>query len=62
MAMDTDWLIVKRYANRRLYDPTEGLYVSPETLKQVQAEGVRVVILDAETDEDVMDQVLAMRH
>jgi polyhydroxyalkanoate synthesis repressor PhaR len=46
-------LIVKKYANRRLYDTDESKYVTLEELTEKIRRGAEVQILDAKTNEDL---------
>lgn len=52
-------VIVKRYAQSRLYDTTDGRYVSIEQLKRWAVEGVPFVVIDNETGEDVTHVLIA---
>jgi polyhydroxyalkanoate synthesis repressor PhaR len=51
--------LVKRYANRKLYDPTARRYVTLEDLARTVAEGGEVKVQDRESGEDVTTVVLA---
>ncbi len=48
--------IVKRYAGTRLYDTTALAYVTPDGLRDARW---NVVIYEAETGEDITQQILA---
>jgi len=46
-------ILVKRYGRSRLYDTTEGRYVSIDELREWQREGIAFCVQDAETGEDI---------
>jgi len=50
--------IIKKYANRRLYDTETSQYITLTDLKQLIAHGVKVRIIDAKTKEDISREVL----
>ena len=50
--------IVKKYANRRLYDTEASCYVTLEDLAQMVREGRDFVVQDAKTGEDITRPVL----
>jgi polyhydroxyalkanoate synthesis repressor PhaR len=50
--------IVKKYANRRLYNTATSVYVTLEDLCQMVKEGADFVVKDAKTSEDLTRQVL----
>lgn len=50
--------IVKKYANRRLYDTGRSSYVTLEDLYEMVREGHDFVVLDAKTGEDLTKTVL----
>ena len=52
-------ILIKRYAQSRLYDPTAARYVAIEELRRWEAEGVPFIVIDAKTGEDVARIVLA---
>jgi polyhydroxyalkanoate synthesis regulator protein len=54
--MDPATHIVKRYAGTRLYDTTALAYTTPESLREARW---TVVIYEAETGEDITQQILA---
>lgn len=54
----TDAVVVKKYANRRLYDTSSSSYITLEDLCEMVKRGVDFVVLDAKTDEDLTRQVL----
>ena len=52
-------ILVKRYAQSRLYDATNHRYVSLVQLREWAAEGVALRIIDAENGADVTRLLLA---
>lgn len=53
-----DTLILKKYANRRLYDTEKSAYVTLEQLADCIRQGRIVQIVDAKTKDDVTDYIL----
>jgi polyhydroxyalkanoate synthesis repressor PhaR len=51
-------VILKKYANRRLYDTEQSAYVTLSQVAQLIKEGREVAILDAKTEEDVTAFIL----
>jgi polyhydroxyalkanoate synthesis repressor PhaR len=51
-------IIIKKYANRRLYNTGSSSYVTLEHLAGMVKEGVDFVVYDARTHEDITRQVL----
>lgn len=51
-------LIIKKYANRRLYDTDSSRYVTLETLAQMVRDGRDFVVHDAKSGEDITRSVL----
>ena len=51
-------VVVKKYANRRLYNTQSSSYVTLEDLCQMVKEGVDFVVRDAKTGEDITRSVL----
>lgn len=51
-------LVLKKYANRRLYDTERSLYVTLQELAETIREGRRVEVHDAQTKEDVTAFIL----
>jgi polyhydroxyalkanoate synthesis regulator protein len=49
--------LIKRYGSR-LYNFTTAAYVSADQLRALRAEGVHVVVIDADTDEHITEEVL----
>ncbi len=50
--------IIKKYANRRLYDTAESRYVALEDIRKLVAEGVRFRVIDAQGGEDLTRSIL----
>lgn len=53
-----DVIVVKKYANRRLYDTGRSSYVTLDDLCDMIKEGQEFVVQDAKTGEDLTQQVL----
>ena len=53
-----DPVVIKKYANRRLYNTASSSYVTLEDLAQMVREGVDFVVYDAKTNEELTRQVL----
>lgn len=53
-----DVIVVKKYANRRLYDTGRSSYVTLEDLAEMIREGQEFVVQDAKTGEDLTQSVL----
>ena len=51
-------VILKKYANRRLYDTRQSVYVTLEQVADMIKEGTTIRALDAKTREDVTEFVL----
>jgi polyhydroxyalkanoate synthesis repressor PhaR len=51
-------VIIKKYANRRLYNTAASSYVTLEHLADMVKEGVDFVVYDAKTNEDITRSVL----
>jgi len=51
-------VIIKKYANRRLYNTRSSAYVTLEHLSEMVKEGVDFVVYDAKTNEDITRSVL----
>lgn len=54
----TDTIVLKKYANRRLYDTTRSAYVTLEEVAEMVRQGRVVRAVDAKTKEDVTAFVL----
>ena len=50
--------IIKKYANRRLYDTHESSYMTLEELKKLIVDGHVVQIVDAKSNKDISREVL----
>ena len=55
---NTDKVVIKKYANRRLYNTRSSAYVTLEHLSEMVKEGVDFVVYDAKTSEDITRSVL----
>jgi polyhydroxyalkanoate synthesis repressor PhaR len=51
--------VIKKYANRRLYDTTTAQFVTLETLRKRVADGEEFVVRDARTGTDITASILA---
>ena len=51
-------VVIKKYANRRLYNTASSSYVTLERLSEMVKEGVDFVVFDAKTNEDITRSVL----
>ena len=51
-------VVIKKYANRRLYDTDASAYVTLDDLSDMVKRGVDFVVFDAKTNEDITRQVL----
>ncbi len=51
-------VIIKKYANRRLYNTETSGYITLEHLAQLTREGREFKVVDAKTDEDITHSVL----
>jgi polyhydroxyalkanoate synthesis repressor PhaR len=51
-------VVIKKYANRRLYNTASSSYVTLEHLAEMVREGVDFVVYDAKTNEDLTRSVL----
>ncbi|MBB5515181.1 polyhydroxyalkanoate synthesis repressor PhaR [Rubricella aquisinus] len=52
-------IVIKKYANRRLYNTKKSTYVTLENLAEMVREGDDFVVNDAKTGEDITRSVLA---
>ena len=57
-ASNGDSVIIKKYANRRLYNTSTSTYVTLEDLAKMVREGVDFVVFDAKTNEELTRQIL----
>lgn len=53
-----DRVVIKKYANRRLYNTATSAYVTLDNLAAMVREGVDFVVYDAKTNEDITRSVL----
>jgi polyhydroxyalkanoate synthesis repressor PhaR len=53
-----DRVVIKKYANRRLYNTASSSYVTLEHLSEMVKQGVDFVVYDAKTNEDITRTVL----
>jgi polyhydroxyalkanoate synthesis repressor PhaR len=53
-----DVIIVKKYANRRLYDTGKSSYVTLEDLAEMIREGLDFKVIDAKSEKDLTQSVL----
>src|SRR5258706_14778734 len=51
-------VVIKKYANRRLYNTASSSYVTLEHLSEMVKQGVHFVVYDAKTSEDITRSVL----
>ncbi len=51
-------IIIKKYANRRLYNTQSSSYITLEDLAQMTREGVEFQVLDAKTGNDITHAIL----
>lgn len=51
-------IVVKKYANRRLYNTETSTYITLETLSEMVRQGRDFVVFDAKTGEDITRSVL----
>lgn len=56
--MNDETVLIKKYANRRLYNTQTSSYVTLEDLAQLVRENTNFVVQDAKTEEDMTRQVL----
>ena len=57
-AVEGEPVVIKKYANRRLYNTASSSYVTLEHLAEMVREGVDFVVYDAKTNEDLTRSVL----
>jgi polyhydroxyalkanoate synthesis repressor PhaR len=53
-----DNVVIKKYANRRLYNTATSAYVTLEDLARMVREGTEFVVYDAKTNDDLTRQIL----
>jgi polyhydroxyalkanoate synthesis repressor PhaR len=59
MVEEKEPIIIKKYANRRLYNTGTSTYVTLEDLATMLKEGENFVVFDAKTGEDITRSVMA---
>lgn len=57
-AADADPVVIKKYANRRLYNTQSSSYITLEDLAKMTRDGVDFVVLDAKTGNDITHSIL----
>ncbi|SCW45161.1 polyhydroxyalkanoate synthesis repressor PhaR [Sphingobium faniae] len=57
-ANESEPVIIKKYANRRLYNTETSSYITLELLSQMTREGREFVVVDAKSGEDITHNVL----
>ena len=57
-AKDQDTVIIKKYANRRLYNTRSSSYITLEHLAEMTRQRVDYKVLDAKTGNDITHQIL----
>lgn len=55
---DGEAVVIKKYANRRLYNTATSAYVTLEDLARMVRDGVDFVVFDAKTNEELTRQIL----
>src|SRR5262245_20910511 len=55
---ESEPVVIKKYANRRLYNTAASSYVTLDHLSDMVREGVDFIVLDAKTGEDITRSVL----
>jgi len=56
---DEDMVIIKKYANRRLYDMSQSQYVTLDDLCEMVKKGINFKVIDAKSEDDLTRSVLA---
>lgn len=54
----TDPIVIKKYANRRLYNTRSSSYITLDDLARMTREGIDFQVLDAKTGNDITHQIL----
>lgn len=52
-------IVLKKYANRRIYDPEKSAYITLEQVSELIRAGRQVSVIDARTSEDVTASILS---
>jgi polyhydroxyalkanoate synthesis repressor PhaR len=55
---EADRVVIKKYANRRLYNTRSSAYVTLDNLSEMVKDGVDFVVYDAKTNDDITRSVL----
>ena len=58
VAGDSEPVVIKKYANRRLYNTETSSYITLDLLSQMTREGREFLVVDAKTNEDITHNVL----
>ena len=56
---ENDAILIRKYANRRLYNTATGDFVTLEDLRRFVTEGQAFIVIDAKTDQDITSSILA---
>lgn len=56
--MKTNEILVKKYANRRLYDTSKSIYVTLEDLREYVIAHKDIKVVDVQTNEDITNVIL----
>ena len=57
-ASGADPIVIKKYANRRLYNTQSSSYITLDDLSRMTREGIDFQVLDAKTGADITHQIL----
>jgi polyhydroxyalkanoate synthesis repressor PhaR len=57
-ANEAETVVIKKYANRRLYNTETSSYITLDLLSQMTRDGREFVVVDAKTGEDITHNVL----
>jgi polyhydroxyalkanoate synthesis repressor PhaR len=55
---ESERVVIKKYANRRLYNTKSSVYVTLENLSEMVKDGIDFVVYDAKSNEDITRSVL----
>jgi polyhydroxyalkanoate synthesis regulator protein len=55
-------MLIKRYADQRLYNTATLTYATPEELRALARKGRRLIVRDARSGDDITDEILARPH
>ena len=55
---DEDTIVIKKYANRRLYNTATSSYITLDQLARIVKDGADFIVHDAKTGEDITRSVL----